>query len=183
MIRHVRKDGNLHMKISEVKMPEHEYNEKYDILIRPYLKSEDIVSIGETALTMDNLAEIDACVAYNVIAITTDIKEEELDELTIDNILYGGLWEEVAPYIKNLADVYDYIQYEQNASIAVAKFVNRVLPTLLEGLDGQLSEYLEKMSDKGIDNISDELAKIMDMVKEDGNAEIIKGALKMGGDE
>ena len=61
--------------------------------------------------------------------------------------------------------------------------MSRVLPTLFESLDGQLSEYLEKMSDKGIENISDELAKILNMVKDDGNAEIIKGALKMGGDE
>ena len=30
---------------------------------------------------------------------------------------------------------------------------------------------------------SDELEKIMKIVKEDDNAEIIKGALKMGGDE
>lgn len=171
------------MKINEVIMPEREYNEKYDVSVRPYLENEDIISIGETALTMDNLAEIDACVAYNVIRITTDITEEELDELTIDNILYGGLWEEIAPYIKNLQGVYDYIAYEQNSSIAIAKFVSRVLPTLLESLDGQLSEYLEKMSDKGIENISDELAKILNMVKDDGNAEIIKGALKMGGDE
>ena len=87
------------MKINEVIMPEREYNEKYDLSVRPYLENEDIISIGETALTMDNLAEIDACVAYNVIRITTDITEEELDKLTIDNILYRGLWEEIAPYI------------------------------------------------------------------------------------
>ena len=52
----------------------------------------------------------------------------------------------------------------------------------MEKLDGQFSDYLDKMSDSGIKNISDELEKIMQVVKEDGNAEIIKGALKLGGE-
>ena len=77
----------------------------------------------------------------------------------------------------------DYIAYAQKLDVAVSKFLNDVLPTLIDNLDNQLSEYLDKMSDKGIKNISDELEKIMKIVKEDDNAEIIKGALKMGGDE
>ena len=83
----------------------------------------------------------------------------------------------------NLQDVYDYIAYAQNLNIVVSKFINDVLPNMIDNLDNQLSEYLDKMSDKGIKNISDELEKIMKIVKEDDNAEIIKGALKMGGDE
>lgn len=171
------------MNINAIKLSEGEYNEEYDINIRPYLTHDDIISIGETALTMENLAEIDACIAYNVILVTTDVKPEELDELDIDTIMYSGFWEEVASQIVNLQDVYDYIAYAQKLDVVVAKFINDVLPTLINNLDNQLSEYLDKMSDKGIKNISDELEKIMKIVKEDDNAEIIKGALKMGGDE
>lgn len=171
------------MNINAIKLSEGEYNEEYDINIRPYLTHDDIISIGETALTMDNMAEIDACIAYNVILATTDAKPEELDELDIDTIMYSGFWAEVASQIVNLQDVYDYISYAQKLDVAVSKFINDVLPTLIDNLDNQLSEYLDKMSDKGIKNISDELEKIMKIVKEDDNAEIIKGALKMGGDE
>lgn len=171
------------MNINAIKLSEGEYNEEYDVNIRPYLTNEDIISIGETALTMNNLAEIDACIAYNAILATTDVKPEELDELDIDTIMYSGFWAEVASQIVNLQDVYDYIAYAQNLDVAVSKFINDILPTLIDNLDNQLSEYLDKMSDKGIKNISDELEKIMKIVKEDDNAEIIKGALKMGGDE
>ena len=171
------------MNINAIKLSEGEYNEEYDVNIRPYLTHDDIISIGETALTMENLAEIDACIAYNAILATTDAKPEELDELDIDTIMYSGFWAEVASQIVNLQDVYDYIAYAQNLDIVVSKFINDILPTLIDNLDNQLSEYLDKMSDKGIKNISDELEKIMKIVKEDDNAEIIKGALKMGGDE
>ena len=171
------------MNINAIKLSEGEYNEEYDVNIRPYLTNEDIISIGETALTMDNLAEIDACIAYNAILATTDVEPEELDELDIDTIMYSGFWGEVASQIVNLQDVYDYIAYAQNLDIVVSKFINDVLPTMIDNLDNQLSEYLDKMSDKGVKNISDELEKIMKIVKEDDNAEIIKGALKMGGDE
>ena len=171
------------MNINAIKLSEGEYNEEYDVNIRPYLTHDDIISIGETALTMENLAEIDACIAYNAILATTDVKTEELDELDIDTIMYSGFWGEVASQIVNLQDVYDYIAYAQNLDIVVSKFINDVLPTMIDNLDNQLSEYLDKMSDKGVKNISDELEKIMKIVKEDDNAEIIKGALKMGGDE
>ena len=171
------------MNIKNVKMPESIYNAEFEIYIRPYLTHEEIIAIAETALKMDNLAEIDASVAYNTILFVTDVTEEELDKLTLDEIMYSGLWAEVSTHITNLENVYGYITYEQNISTALVKFINNVLPETLDKFDKQLSEYLEKMSDGGVENISNELSKIMEIVKEDGNAEIIKGALKMGGDE
>ena len=159
MIKHVRKDGNLHMKINELKMPEVVYSERFDIHINQYLTQENIIAIAETALTMENLAQIDACIAYHTIILATDIDEKELEDVDVDVIMYGGLWEEVVEVVENIESVYDYIHYAQSADVAIAKFINNVLPDFMEKLDGQFSDYLDKMSDSGIKNISDELEK------------------------
>ena len=174
------------MKIENVVLPEMIYNEEYDIHIRPYLTADEIIQVAETAMTMDNPMEQEVSIAVNVIRMCTDANDDgALDDMDIDRIMWSGLWQTVAEEIMNFDMVLAYIHYRENAGIALANFLNKTAPQFLNALDKGLNKYIKRLP-KGAEwnEFMQEAPKMLEdvlkQVKEDGNAEIIAGAAKMG---
>ena len=159
-------------------MPKELYLEKYDLHIRPYLTCEEIVSIGELAIQAENPIEQEMTIALNVLVCCTDLTEDEARELDLDVVLYSGLWDKMLEVIKNITSLYDYIAYFESANIAIARFLNKTIPDMAQ-------EYIDKLPKDGewekvIEKLPTSLNQVLEVAKEDGNADIIRGALKMG---
>ena len=164
--------------MKELEMPKELYLEKYDLHIRPYLTCEEIVSIGELAIQAENPIEQEMTIALNVLICCTDLTEDEARELDLDVVLYSGLWDEMLEIIKNITSLYDYIAYFESANIAIARFLNKTIPDIAQ-------EYIDKLPKDGewekvIEKLPTSLNQVLEIAKEDGNADIIRGALKMG---
>lgn len=164
--------------MKELEMPKELYLEKYDLHIRPYLTCEEIISIGELAIQAENPIEQEMTIALNVLVCCTDLTEDEARELDLDVVLYSGLWDEMLGIIKNITSLYAYIHYFESASIAIARFLNKTIPNMAQ-------EYIDKLPKDGewekvIEKLPTSLNQVLEIAKEDGNADIIRGALKMG---
>ena len=164
--------------MKELEMPKELYLEKYDLHIRSYLTCEEIISIGELAIQAENPIEQEMTIALNVLICCTDLTEDEARELDLDVVLYSGLWDEMLEIIKNIASLYDYIAYFESTNIAIARFLNKTIPDMAQ-------EYIDKLPKDGewekvIEKLPTSLNQVLEVAKEDGNADIIRGALKMG---
>lgn len=164
--------------MKELEMPKELYLEKYDLHIRPYLTCEEIISIGELAIQAENPIEQEMTIALNVLVCCTDLTEDEARELDLDVVLYSGLWDEMLGIIKNITSLYAYINYFESPNIAIARFLNKTIPNMAQ-------EYIDKLPKDGewekvIEKLPTSLSQVLEVAKEDGNADIIRGALKMG---
>lgn len=168
--------------MKNIEFPDTYYSEKFDIEIEPYIPSDLVVDIAETALTMENPMEQEICIAVNVLRECTDINVDDyLDNLDVDKILYTGLWDEVKSHIKNVHDIYIYIGKKEDVGVAIARFLNVTLPEFLDSISNKLDEYLDEQDlSEFIKDAPEKLNEILNTVKEDGNADIIRGAMKMG---
>ena len=177
------------MNTEAIKLPQTVWNEKYGIHIRPYLKGDEIVNIAEGALKMDNPFEQEVAIAVNTILCCTDANEDGvIDNMPIDDIMFSGLWQTVADEVMNLDMVMAYMHYKENAEIAIANFLNTTLPKFMDNLDKDMNKYIKRLPkgaewDDFMKNTPKMLEDVLEQVKKDGNAEIIKGAMKMGGEE
>lgn len=167
-------------------MPKDYYSKKYDMTIKSYLSANDIIEIAEVALEVENSLAQELCIAVNVINACTDKEVSlELNDEEVNGILFSGLWDEVKQHVDNLCMVYEYIEDKQSIEYAISTFFNNTLPDFLDRIEGKMDEYVKHMPDeKGWETIVKEMPKslgnVLDIVKKDGNAEIISGAMKMG---
>jgi hypothetical protein len=164
-------------------LPLERYNDKLDVMVRPYLTYNDIIDIAETALRCDNVMEQEICVALNTISACC--KDVNIDDYDIDEIMWGGIWDEIKPMIVNVNIVWDYIERKDNASVAIANFVNNTLTDFLDNLEKNMDKYVKHMPkqkdwEKIVEEMPKSLSEVMALVKEDGNADIIRNAIKMG---
>jgi hypothetical protein len=167
------------------------YFGEYDLHVRPYLTLEEVVSIGELVVQADNPIEQEMTIAMNTLVCCTDLTAEDfqmpevedaedvdVDVLDIGEIIISGMWEEIKREIINITMVYDYVKYFESPQIAISKFLNKTLPEMLDKYvdrlpkDGEWEEVIEKLPKS--------LNEVLELAKEDGNADIIRGALKMG---
>lgn len=172
-------------------MPKEVYFEGYDLHVRPYLTLEEVVSIGELVVQADNPVEQEMTIAMNTLVCCTeltaddfqmpeveDAEDVDVDVLDIGEIIISGMWEEIKREIINITMVYDYVKYFESPQIAISKFLNKTLPEMLDKYvdrlpkDGEWEEVIEKLPKS--------LNEVLELAKEDGNADIIRGALKMG---
>ena len=177
--------------MKEIKMPKEMYFEEYDLYVRPYLTLEEVVSIGELVVQANNPIEQEMTIAMNTLICCTkltaedfqapeseDEEEANADVLDIGDIMISGMWDEIKFEIDNISMVYDYVRYFESPQIAIAKFLNQTLPNMLDRYvdklpkDGEWEEVIEKLPKS--------LNEVLELAKEDGNADIIRGALKMG---
>ena len=177
--------------MKELRMPKEMYFEEYDLHVRPYLTLEEIMSIGELVVQADNPIEQEMTIAMNTLICCTELTAEDFqapevegeedvdtDVLDIGDIMISGMWKEIKSEIANISMVYDYVRYFESPQIAIAKFLNKTLPEMLDkyvdGLpkDGEWEEVIEKLPKS--------LNEVLELAKEDGNADIIRGAFKMG---
>lgn len=171
--------------MKDITMPKDYHSEKYDLDIQTYIPSELVADIAETALQMNSYIEQQICIAVNVIRECTNIDvEKALDEMDVNVIMYSGLWEEVKQHIMNMHEIYNYIAHAEDAQVAVAKFFNITLPEFMEKIDKDLTKYIKKMPkgkewDELVRDIPKSMNELLKTLEEDGNAEVIKGALKL----
>ena len=177
--------------MKEIKMPKEMYFEEYDLYVRPYLTLEEVVSIGELVAQADNPIEQEMTIAMNTLICCTKLTAEDfqapeaegeedadIDVLDIGEIMISGMWDEIKFEIDNISMVYDYVRYFESPQIAIAKFLNQTLPNMLD-------KYVDKLPKDGeweevIEKLPKSLNEVLELAKEDGNADIIRGALKMG---
>ena len=177
--------------MKEIKMPKEMYFEEYDLYVRPYLTLEEVVSIGELVVQADNPIEQEMTIAMNALICCTKLTVEDFqapesegeedadaDVLDIGEIMISGMWDTIKSEIANISMVYDYVRYFESPQIAIAKFLNQTLPNMLD-------KYVDKLPKDGeweevIDKLPKSLNEVLELAKEDGNADIIRGALKMG---
>ena len=175
--------------MKELKMPKEIYFEEYDLHVRPYLTLEEVVSIGELVVQADNPVEQEMTIAMNTLICCTeltaedfqapeDAKDADADVLDIGDIMISGMWDEIKFEIDNISMVYDYARYFESPQIAIAKFLNQTLPNMLD-------KYVDRLPKDGewekvIEKLPKSLNQVLELAKEDGNADIIRGAFKMG---
>ena len=177
--------------MKEIKMPKEMYFEEYDLYVRPYLTLEEVISIGELVVQADNPVEQEMTIAMNTLICCTKLTAEDFqapesedeedvdaDILDIGEIMISGMWDEIKFEIDNISMVYDYVRYFESPQIAIAKFLNQTLPNMLD-------KYVDKLPKDGeweevIEKLPKSLNEVLELAKEDGNADIIRGALKMG---
>ena len=177
--------------MKEIKMPKEMYFEEYDLYVRPYLTLEEVVSIGELVVQADNPVEQEMTIAMNTLICCTKLTAEDfqapeaegeedadIDILDIGEIMISGMWDTIKSEISNISMVYDYVRYFESPQIAIAKFLNQTLPNMLD-------KYVDKLPKDGeweevIEKLPKSLNEVLELAKEDGNADIIRGALKMG---
>ena len=177
--------------MKEITMPKEIYFEEYDLHVRPYLTLEEVASIGELVVQADNPIEQEMTIAMNTLICCTKLTAEDfqapeaegeedvdVDVLDIGDIMISGMWDEIKFEIVNISMVYDYVRYFESPQIAIAKFLNQTLPNMLDKYvdrlpkDGEWEEVIEKLPKS--------LNEVLKLAKEDGNADIIRGAFKMG---
>ena len=177
--------------MKEIKMPKEMYFEEYDLYVRPYLTLEEVISIGELVVQADNPIEQEMTIAMNTLICCTKLTAEDFqapeaegeedadaDVLDIGDIIISGMWDAMKDEISNISMVYDYVRYFESPQIAIAKFLNQTLPNMLD-------KYVDKLPKDGeweevIEKLPKSLNEVLELAKEDGNADIIRGALKMG---
>ena len=180
--------------MKELKMPKEMYFEEYDLHVRPYLTLEEVVSIGELVVQADNPIEQEMTIAMNTLICCTELTTEDfqapeaegeedsesvdVDVLDIGDIMISGMWDTIKSEIANISMIYDYVRYFESPQIAIARFLNKTLPEMLDKYvdrlpkDGEWEEVIEKLPKS--------LNEVLELAKEDGNADIIRGAFKMG---
>lgn len=171
--------------MKELTMPRDIYLEEYDLNVRPYLTMEEIMSIGNLAVQTDNVVEQEMTIAMNVLICCTNLNiddfqqtDESVDVLDISDLMIAGVWENVKKEVANITLVYDYVDYFQSPQIAIAKFLNTTLPNMVD-------KYVDRLPKDGewegvLEQLPSSLIEVLNIAKEDGNADIIRGALKMG---
>ena len=177
--------------MKEITMPKEIYFEEYDLHVRPYLTIEEVVSIGELVVQADNPIEQEMTIAMNTLICCTELTAEDflapesedeeeanVDVLDIGDIMISGMWDEIKFESVNISMVYDYVRYFESPQIAIAKFLNQTLPNMLD-------KYVDKLPKDGeweevIEKLPKSLNEVLELAKEDGNADIIRGAFKMG---
>ena len=177
--------------MKELRMPKEMYFEEYDLHVRPYLTLEEVLSIGELVVQADNPIEQEMTIAMNALICCTELTSEDfqapeaedeeeanVDVLDIGDIMISGMWDAIKDEISNISMVYDYVKYFESPQIAIARFLNQTLPNMLDKYvdrlpkDGEWEEVIEKLPKS--------LNEVLELAKEDGNADIIRGAFKMG---
>lgn len=177
--------------MKELRMPKEMYFEEYDLHVRPYLTLEEVLSIGELVVQADNPIEQEMTIAMNALICCTELTAEDfqapeaedeeeanVDVLDIGDIMISGMWDAIKDEISNISMVYDYVKYFESPQTAIARFLNQTLPNMLDKYvdrlpkDGEWEEVIEKLPKS--------LNEVLELAKEDGNADIIRGAFKMG---
>lgn len=177
--------------MKELRMPKEMYFVEYDLHVKPYLTLEEVVSIGELVVQADNPIEQEMTIAMNTLICCTELTAEDfqapevedeeeanVDVLDIGDIMISGMWDAIKDEISNISMVYDYVKYFESPQIAIAKFLNQTLPNMLD-------KYVDKLPKDGewekmLEKLPKSLNEVLELAKEDGNADIIRGAFKMG---
>lgn len=126
--------------MKEIKAMDKVYLEEYDVHVNPYLTYAQIQAIVNGVKGLDGWAEREQNIDMCVLAFSTDIPTEKLEELGHDALLQSGLIDAVKWEIKNLHGVYEAIEYTESTKRALAQII-KALPKYQEQLDAVVKKY------------------------------------------
>lgn len=166
--------------MKELKAPENVKIKEFDIEVRPYLLSQDIMDIGESMLKFDNRVEQDLCLMVGVFERCTDIPKEALDENPLDLFINSGLWAKVRDVVIGINDIRVYVNHKED----FYKTMAREIPAFLDRAIDVLSEFNSKLSNsedlgRKLKELPDEINAVVDALSKSGNAELINNAMKL----
>ena len=164
--------------MKDLMMPNEVYIEEFDITVRPYLRFDEIMSIGALMVGAESYTEQELTLIVNTLVQCTPLTTEDVDEMDLDEVVQSGLWRAIENCIVNIESVWDYVYHEEDINVAVAKFLNSTVPTLVNTYIDRLPK--QEAWDEVIEKLPKSLNEILEIAKQDGNADIIRGALKMG---
>lgn len=118
------------------------YLEQYDVKVNPHLTYAQIQAIVNSLSEVgDTWAERQQDIDMLVLAMVTDMKPEELEEIGHEALLRSGLIDMVCKYIYNLDDLYAAIKYHESTERAVKEF-GKALKSKLDNIDmKELEKY------------------------------------------
>ena len=126
--------------MKEIKAMDKVYLEEFDVYVNPYLTYAQIQAIVNGVKSLDSWAEREQNIDMCVLAFTTDIPTEKLEEVGHDALLQSGLINAVCGEIKNLFSVYEAIEYTESTKRALAQII-KALPKYQEQLDAVVKKY------------------------------------------
>lgn len=134
------------MKKDNYKFPQDVYSQEYDIHIRPYLTLQDIQDIGS------KMAEAEDYVQQEIIKnqglIDACVIDGEFDGMDYDMLASCGLFKEVAYYIQNAHELYDYVAYQKDVKNQLNKFLAeaiKYIKTVAEFKQEDVDKIVEKL--------------------------------------
>lgn len=118
------------------------YLEQYDVKVNPHLTYAQIQAIVNSLSEVgDTWSERQQNIDMLILAMATDMKPEELEEIGHETLLRSGLIDMVCKYIYNLDDLYAAIKYHESLERAVKEF-GKALKSKLDSIDmKELEKY------------------------------------------
>lgn len=118
------------------------YLEQYDVKVNPHLTYAQIQAIVNSLSEVgDTWAERQQNIDMLILAMATDMKPEELEEIGHETLLRSGLIDMVRRYIYNMYDLETAIKYHESTERAVKEF-GKALKSKLDSIDmKELEKY------------------------------------------
>ena len=104
-----------------------------DVEINQYLSYAEIQAICNTVMKFDNWAERQENIDILLLHFTTNLTNEQIEEIGHDTLLKSGLIDEVKQVVKNYNRIQEAIDYTESTQRALAKIAKQ-LPELLKPL-------------------------------------------------
>lgn len=119
--------------MKEIKNINKIYLDEFDIYVEAYLTYDQIQKISESIATQEDWAVRQQTMDMLILYYTTDISQEELEQVGHDDLLKSGVIDAVKNSIKNLNQVQEAIDYIQSPIKALKQFSDK-LPELKKSL-------------------------------------------------
>lgn len=119
--------------MKEIKNINKIYLDEFDIYVEAYLTYDKIQKISESIATQEDWAVRQQTMDMLILYYTTDISQEELEQVGHDDLLKSGVIDAVKNSIKNLNQVQEAIDYIQSPIKALKQFSDK-LPELKKSL-------------------------------------------------
>lgn len=102
------------------------YLQKFDVKVNQYLSLSQIQKIIDEVLLVENFEERESIIDYLILCYCTDIGKDTIDRLGPDIFIQSGLMDEVKANIKNLARLFDGIQYHESTGKALRMIAKNI---------------------------------------------------------
>lgn len=100
--------------MKEIKAMDKIYLEKYDVHVNPYLTYAQIQAIVNAVKQFNTWSARQQNIDMLVLHYATDIDKDELENYGHDHWLTSGLIEEVENCVRNIAEVYNALKYDES---------------------------------------------------------------------
>lgn len=112
--------------MKNIKELDKEYIEEYDIYVNRYLTYSQIQAIANSVKNLESWAERKQNIDMLLLAFTTDIPREELENHTHDYWLNTGIISEIYDIVNNVYYIDEAIRYEEAPMRVIMKLAKEI---------------------------------------------------------